>query len=197
MTTSFPRKPPGLCTSGSYRWVTTAKRSNCKSRDNGRTVSPETHTRAAEGVRGRRDIRRKGRQGEGKREKERELYAWNYDAPRDHASTRRRPSHWQDDVLLPVKRTAACIREVTTLNLTRGAAHTGWDVLWSSSVLPNHIHGIVSSVRLQLPHFVTNWLHGDESFLRKRLLCSNSKTSKHFMEPEGSLPCTQEPSTGT
>jgi hypothetical protein len=27
-------------------------------------------------------------------------------------------------------------------------------------------------------------------------LCSLSRTSQHFMEPEGSLPCSQEPSTG-
>jgi hypothetical protein len=27
-------------------------------------------------------------------------------------------------------------------------------------------------------------------------LCSHSRTSQHFMKPEGSLPCSQEPSTG-
>jgi hypothetical protein len=32
--------------------------------------------------------------------------------------------------------------------------------------------------------------------LRSRQLCSNPRTSQHFMEPEGSLPCSQEPSTG-
>jgi hypothetical protein len=34
--------------------------------------------------------------------------------------------------------------------------------------------------------------HGAEPFLRSRY----SRTSQHFMEPEGSLPCSQEPSTG-
>jgi hypothetical protein len=29
-----------------------------------------------------------------------------------------------------------------------------------------------------------------------RQLCSPSRTSQHFMEPEGSMPCSQEPSTG-
>jgi hypothetical protein len=32
--------------------------------------------------------------------------------------------------------------------------------------------------------------------LRSRQLCSYSRTSQHFMEPEGSLPCSEQPSTG-
>jgi hypothetical protein len=39
-------------------------------------------------------------------------------------------------------------------------------------------------------------IHGAEPFLRSCHLCSYSRTSQHFMEPEGSLPCSQEPSTG-
>jgi hypothetical protein len=31
--------------------------------------------------------------------------------------------------------------------------------------------------------------HGAEPFLRSRQLCSYSRTSQHFMETEGSLPC--------
>jgi hypothetical protein len=38
--------------------------------------------------------------------------------------------------------------------------------------------------------------HGAEPFLRSCQLCSYSRISQHFMEPEGSLPCSQEPSTG-
>jgi hypothetical protein len=38
--------------------------------------------------------------------------------------------------------------------------------------------------------------HEAEPFLRSRQLCSHSRTSQHFMEPEGSLPCSQAPSTG-
>jgi hypothetical protein len=38
--------------------------------------------------------------------------------------------------------------------------------------------------------------HGAEPSLRSRQLCSYSKTSQHLMEPEDSLPCSQEPSTG-
>jgi hypothetical protein len=38
--------------------------------------------------------------------------------------------------------------------------------------------------------------HGAEPFLRSCQLCSHSRTSQHFMEPEGSLPRSQEPSTG-
>jgi hypothetical protein len=37
---------------------------------------------------------------------------------------------------------------------------------------------------------------GAESFFRSRQLCSHSRTSQHFMEPEGSSPCSQEPHTG-
>jgi hypothetical protein len=46
----------------------------------------------------------------------------------------------------------------------------------------------------------TNYLnlltYGAEPFLRSCQLCSYSRTSQHFMEPEGSLPCSQEPSSG-
>jgi hypothetical protein len=38
--------------------------------------------------------------------------------------------------------------------------------------------------------------YGVEPFLRSRQLCSYSRTSQHFMEPKGSLLCSQEPSTG-
>jgi hypothetical protein len=38
--------------------------------------------------------------------------------------------------------------------------------------------------------------YGAEPFLRSRKLCSHSRTSQHFMEPEGSSPCSQEHSTG-
>jgi hypothetical protein len=40
---------------------------------------------------------------------------------------------------------------------------------------------------------ITNVLHGTEPFSRDHQLCSYSRTSQHFMEPEGSLPCSQEP----
>jgi hypothetical protein len=42
----------------------------------------------------------------------------------------------------------------------------------------------------------TNRLHGAETFLRSCQLSSYSRTSQHFMEPEHSLSCSQEPSTG-
>jgi hypothetical protein len=38
--------------------------------------------------------------------------------------------------------------------------------------------------------------HGAEPFLKSRQMCSYSRTSQHFMEPEGSLLCSQDPSTG-
>jgi hypothetical protein len=39
--------------------------------------------------------------------------------------------------------------------------------------------------------------YGAEPFLKSCQLCSHSKTSQHFMEPEISLLCSQELSTGT
>jgi hypothetical protein len=39
-------------------------------------------------------------------------------------------------------------------------------------------------------------IYGAEPFLRGRQLCSYPKTSQYFMEPEGSLLYSQEPSTG-
>jgi hypothetical protein len=38
--------------------------------------------------------------------------------------------------------------------------------------------------------------YGAEPFLRSCQLCSHSRTSKHFMEQGGSLPRSQEPSSG-
>jgi hypothetical protein len=43
----------------------------------------------------------------------------------------------------------------------------------------------------------TNWLCGAEHHSRGHKLCSHSVVSQHFMEPEGSLPCSQELSTCT
>jgi hypothetical protein len=44
--------------------------------------------------------------------------------------------------------------------------------------------------------YITHSLtHGAENFLESRQTCSYSRTSQHFMEPEGSLPCSQESST--
>jgi hypothetical protein len=44
--------------------------------------------------------------------------------------------------------------------------------------------------------FLKSNSHGAEPFLRSCQLCSHSINSQHFMEPKGSLPCSQEPSTG-
>jgi hypothetical protein len=44
---------------------------------------------------------------------------------------------------------------------------------------------------------VTTYITNEgEPFLRSRQLCSYSRTSQHFMEHVGSLPCAQELSTG-
>jgi hypothetical protein len=43
------------------------------------------------------------------------------------------------------------------------------------------------------PYLLT---YGAEPFLRSRQMCSPSRTPQHFMELQGSIPCSQEPSTG-
>jgi hypothetical protein len=58
-----------------------------------------------------------------------------------------------------------------------------------------------SSNAVELSHvrmlaFLCNVTGNSEPFLRSRQLCSYWSTSQHFMEPEGLLSCSQEPSTG-
>jgi hypothetical protein len=38
--------------------------------------------------------------------------------------------------------------------------------------------------------------HGAQPFLRSRQFCNHSRNSQHFMEPKGSLTCSQGLSTG-
>jgi hypothetical protein len=49
---------------------------------------------------------------------------------------------------------------------------------------------------ISLHNFLHSLTHGAKPFLRSCQLCSYSRSSQRFMEPEGSLPCSQEPSTG-
>jgi hypothetical protein len=56
---------------------------------------------------------------------------------------------------------------------------------------------IVTAVKTSnITTFVMSLTHGAEPLLRSHQLCSYSRTSQHFMEPEGSLPCSQEPFAG-
>jgi hypothetical protein len=59
--------------------------------------------------------------------------------------------------------------------------------------LVRHVYNLINKLVSSLEYFRT---HGAEPFLRSRQLSSHPKTSQHFMEPQGSLPCSQEPSTG-
>jgi hypothetical protein len=61
---------------------------------------------------------------------------------------------------------------------------------------PNICHslGLNETITKQIYEILIT--HGAEPFLRSCQWCSYSRTSQHFMEPETSLPCSQEPSTG-
>jgi hypothetical protein len=50
----------------------------------------------------------------------------------------------------------------------------------------------------EAPYHKDVWGNGDMAppFLRSCQLCRYSRTSQNFMEPKGSLPCSQEPSIG-
>jgi hypothetical protein len=59
-------------------------------------------------------------------------------------------------------------------------------------------HSMVACEKSTLTIFLeTSQFHGAESFLRSHQSHSYSKSSKHLMESEGSLPCSQKPTTGT
>jgi hypothetical protein len=52
----------------------------------------------------------------------------------------------------------------------------------------------IQSLRLKQCRYLLT--HGAQPFLRSCQLCSPSRTPQHFMEPESSIPCSLEPSTG-
>jgi hypothetical protein len=56
----------------------------------------------------------------------------------------------------------------------------------------NKLEGLSHEWEKKVSYLLT---YGAEPFLRSRKLCSPSRTPQHFMEPEGSIPCSQEPST--
>jgi hypothetical protein len=64
--------------------------------------------------------------------------------------------------------------------------------LWIRGSNAGAISDIVSHLSTS-PYLLT---YGAEPFLRSCQLCSLWRTPQHFMEPEGSIPCSQEPSTG-
>jgi hypothetical protein len=61
---------------------------------------------------------------------------------------------------------------------------------------PVFAHQMKKEGKLYLSAMYHSLTHGAEPFLRSCQLCSYSRTYQHFMEPGGSLPCSQEPSTG-
>jgi hypothetical protein len=69
--------------------------------------------------------------------------------------------------------------------------------LWyGGSVLVRNVYGLLQTTWDNIPKYTYLLTHGAEAFLRRCQLCSHSRTSQRFMEPEGTLPPSQEPSTG-
>jgi hypothetical protein len=65
------------------------------------------------------------------------------------------------------------------------------------SVLRTHaIAGQLITEKVRNINYIYLLTYGAQPFLRSYQLCSHSRTYQHVMEPEGSLPCSQEPSTG-
>jgi hypothetical protein len=65
--------------------------------------------------------------------------------------------------------------------------HTSFHILYLFST----VHYLLLQVLTYLLTYLWSW-----DFLRSCQLCSLSGTSQHFKEPQGSSPCSQEPSTG-
>jgi hypothetical protein len=81
-----------------------------------------------------------------------------------------------------------CRRETWTYFIT-----AGWETKFFMTV-------VLPPSNLVLKYFNSPFLyltHGAETYLKSRQLCSYSRTSQQFMEPVGSLPCSQEPSNGS
>jgi hypothetical protein len=57
-------------------------------------------------------------------------------------------------------------------------------------------HYIIATSRMWYTNTLTHSLMRLSPSSKSCQLCSYSRTSQHSMEPEGSLPCSQEPSTG-
>jgi hypothetical protein len=51
----------------------------------------------------------------------------------------------------------------------------------------------IFSIQIHIVKFSTYWLHGAEYYSRGHQLCSHLRTFQHFMEPESSLPHSQQP----
>jgi hypothetical protein len=92
-----------------------------------------------------------------------------------------------------------------TINVVVGVCHVGWyKGSDTSENMPSHptqkaylnIHCHENLSRIvSLPRFSLTYLQS-WALPEKLPLCSHSGTSQHFKEPEGSSPCSQEPSTG-
>jgi hypothetical protein len=109
----------------------------------------------------------------------------------------------------PPLKVLAYAQMILLMLLTEQAWHTDtcWDCYSKCYKWPKWY--VNNSTNIGCSVFVNKFLHsehvsicfahhsltrGAETFLRSRQLCTNSRTSQHFMEPKGSLPCSEESS---
>jgi hypothetical protein len=68
-------------------------------------------------------------------------------------------------------------------NIVRESRVANMAAARTAEVIPDRFNACL------ITYFLTR---GAESFLRSRQLCSHSRASQHFMEPEGLIPCSRE-----
>jgi hypothetical protein len=76
-------------------------------------------------------------------------------------------------------------RNLKKFTVNKVRSHQVWFLSYNSC--------FIQPLQMKITHSLT---HGAEPFLRSCQFCSYSRTSQHFMEPGGSLPYSQKPSTG-
>jgi hypothetical protein len=85
------------------------------------------------------------------------------------------------------------VRDQMTKNLNWYYTTNIKDTVTRSFIL---LHTIKAVSFIRALFFLYSLTHGAKPFLRSCQLCSYSRTSQHFMEAEGSIPCSQVPSIG-
>jgi hypothetical protein len=115
-----------------------------------------------------------------------------------YTKTKCRYSHWgtkYQSINMPRQKISSSCRCYLCGNITADKKREVRHLLKREQIVHSVFSNTLVTVyrKLQLDAHLTYWLHGAEPFFRSVQLCSYSRISQHFMGPEGSLPCSQEP----